>query len=147
MLGFEYAEATVNGNIYDPENDFPALLYYYGYLGAGLYLLFAAYFVFSALRALFRRGPRICDVGIGAAALMFCYALGRPSFPDRRSESLMCVYFFWPRRCSGSSPIQWSGTGLRLTENRLCFSRKYDKITAAANFWAKSNCENNGVVP
>ena len=94
MLGFEYAEATVNGNIYDPENDFPALLYYYGYLGAGLYLLFAAYFVFSALRALFRRGPGFVTLELGAAALMFCYALGAAQFSGQTlRKPNVCVYF------------------------------------------------------
>lgn len=35
ILGFEYAQCHVGSHIYDPENDFPALLYYYGYLGVG----------------------------------------------------------------------------------------------------------------
>ena len=52
ILGFEYAQCHVGSHIYDPENDFPALLYYYGYLGVGLYGAFCLYFVLISLKGL-----------------------------------------------------------------------------------------------
>ncbi len=51
LVGYEAGETVVNG-IYDMENDYPALLFYYGYLGAGMYLLFILYFVYLIIRRL-----------------------------------------------------------------------------------------------
>ncbi len=114
MLGFEYAEATVNGNIYDPENDFPALLYYYGYLGAGLYLLFAAYFVFSALRALFGGAPGFVTLNWRCGAdVLLCLGAAHFSGQTLRKPNV-CVYFSFGRgdalaAVPSSGPEQASG--------------------------------------
>lgn len=54
LLGFEYSDVLMGDMIYDLENDFPAVYYFCGYLGFGLYLLFFAYFAFIILRAFFR---------------------------------------------------------------------------------------------
>lgn len=54
LLGFEYSDMLMGGEIYDLENDFPAVYYFCGYLGFGLYLLFFAYLAFIILRAFFR---------------------------------------------------------------------------------------------
>lgn len=54
LLGFEYSEMQMGGDNYDLENDFPAVYYFCGYLGFGLYLLFFGYLAFIILRAFFR---------------------------------------------------------------------------------------------
>lgn len=54
LLGFEYSDVLMGDMIYDLENDFPAVYYFCGYLGFGLYLVFFLYFAFVILRAFFR---------------------------------------------------------------------------------------------
>lgn len=44
LFGFEYSNMEYNGKIFDLENDFPAIFYYYGYIGFGLYILLLVYF-------------------------------------------------------------------------------------------------------
>lgn len=51
LVGFESTETVKNG-MYDMENDYPALFYYYGYLGSALYLSFLLYFVYLIIRRL-----------------------------------------------------------------------------------------------
>lgn len=53
LLGFEASETVKNG-MYDMENDYPAIFYYYGYLGFGLYVAFLLYFVYLIIRRLVR---------------------------------------------------------------------------------------------
>lgn len=52
LVGFEYSEMVYQGKIYDPENDFHAILYYYGYLGFGIYILLIGYFLARILKQL-----------------------------------------------------------------------------------------------
>lgn len=83
ILGMEYANSVIHGNPYDPENDFPALFYYYGYLGTGLYLLFAGYFLAILAAGLFRNLRRLADYitpELTAFAVMFCLGLGAAQF-------------------------------------------------------------------
>ena len=54
LLGFEYSDMIMGDDIYDLENDFPAVYYFCGYIGFGLYLLFFFYLAFIILRAFFR---------------------------------------------------------------------------------------------
>ncbi len=83
LVGFEYGKATINGTNYDPENDFPALPYYYGYLGTALYLAFTACFLLAAaagcLRNL-RRLPAFLTLELGAYTMMYCLGLGAAQF-------------------------------------------------------------------
>ena len=51
LVGFEATDVCGNSH-YDMENDWPALFYYYGYVGFGLYVAFILYFVFLILRRL-----------------------------------------------------------------------------------------------
>lgn len=94
LVGFEYAEVTIGGNIYDPENDFPALLYYTGYLGVAMYVCFAAYFVLSALLAFLKDWRSFLTAEFGTAAMMFALALGAAQFSGQvlRKPSVT-VYF------------------------------------------------------
>lgn len=83
VLGFEFAHSEINGNTYDPENDFPALVYYYGWLGIGLYCGFLGFFPLSILAKLFRRLRRLSDfltLELGAYTMMFCLGLGAAQF-------------------------------------------------------------------
>ena len=50
LFGIEYTE--MEG--YDLENDYPAIYYYYGYVGFTLYMLFVAYFVFLIIKTLMK---------------------------------------------------------------------------------------------
>jgi len=46
LFGFEYTNVRTGGEKeFDLENDYPALFYYYGYVGISLYIGFLAYFV------------------------------------------------------------------------------------------------------
>lgn len=83
LFGFEYSESWINGRPYDLENDFPALPFYYGYVGTALYVGFAAYFLFLVLRGCvtwFLSLPEFLTVELGAWCLMFCLCLGAAQF-------------------------------------------------------------------
>lgn len=80
LLGFEYSEVYINGNIYDAENDFPALKFYYGYMGAILYMAFIAYFVLKALISFIKKPKRFLTPEMGTALIMFALALGSAQF-------------------------------------------------------------------
>lgn len=51
LLGFEYSDMVYDGTIYDLENDFPAVFYFCGYIGFGLYMLFLALFAVMIFKA------------------------------------------------------------------------------------------------
>lgn len=51
LVGYEYSEVIVDGTIYDLENDFPAIYYFFGYAGFSLYMLVLVYIGFVVLRA------------------------------------------------------------------------------------------------
>lgn len=72
LVGFETTNACGDGT-YDMENDWPALFYYYGYVGFGLYVAFILYFIFLILRRLIRdfKGSLTMD----NFALLLCFAL------------------------------------------------------------------------
>lgn len=53
LLGFEPSRQCLEGK-YDMENDWPALFYYTGYLGFGLYVAFVLYFVYLIIRRLIK---------------------------------------------------------------------------------------------
>ena len=46
FFGIEFTEMED----YDLENDYPAIFYYYGYVGFGLYIIFLAYFIFLIIK-------------------------------------------------------------------------------------------------
>lgn len=76
LLGME----MLDGNSYDPENDFPALLFYYGYLGIGLYLAFLVYLVGYAAFQFIRRFPTLLVPEFAAPAMMAAIAVGAAQF-------------------------------------------------------------------
>lgn len=94
LTGFEYTEVYLGDNIYDPENDYPALLYYYGYLGTAAYLLFTAYFLWIALRAFLRNPRGALTMQLGCAAMMYAMALGSAQFSGQSlRKPSVSVYF------------------------------------------------------
>ncbi len=76
LLGMEYAGAMIGGHNYDPENDFPALLYFTGYLGTALYGAFLVWIAVGAVLAFFRHFPSLLTPEFGMAAMIFALSLG-----------------------------------------------------------------------
>ena len=83
LLGFEASSVHLNGTNYDPENDFPALLFYCGYLGCGLYVCFAGYFLAAAawhcIKNL-RQLREVLTVPLGSWSMIMVLGLGAAQF-------------------------------------------------------------------
>lgn len=58
FFGVELSRFTVNGNIYDVENDFHGIYCLYGYAGLAVYLLFLLYFVGLIIWVLIKNAKR-----------------------------------------------------------------------------------------
>ncbi len=55
LVGFEYTNVhNPDGDGFDLENDYPAILYYYGYIGFGLYIAFLAWFGLMILKRILK---------------------------------------------------------------------------------------------
>ena len=80
IFGFEYTESYINGEIYDPENDFPALVGFYGYAGTILYAGFIIYLILISIRAFIEEFPDFLTMEFGTAAISFVLALGAAQF-------------------------------------------------------------------
>ena len=80
LLGFEYTETYINGTIFDPENDFPALTGYYGYLGAAIYIVSLLYIILISVRAFLEEYPDFLTMEFGVASMVFVLALGAAQF-------------------------------------------------------------------
>lgn len=76
LVGMEYSSATINGHNYDPENDFPALLYFTGYLGVALYVLLLSGIVGYAAWAFYLRYPALMTPEFLTAAMMCALTIG-----------------------------------------------------------------------
>ncbi len=76
LVGFEYDDMLFGDNIYDLENDFPAIFFFCGYVGYALYLLFFVYFAFIVLRAFIRDIRHFFTVEMGAVGMTFILAIG-----------------------------------------------------------------------
>lgn len=76
LFGFEYNDMLHGDSIYDLENDFPAVFYFCGYIGFGLYMLFFLYFVFIIIRAFFRDMKNFLTIEMGAVGMTFILAIG-----------------------------------------------------------------------
>ena len=74
LVGVEYSKATIGAHNYDPENDFPALFYYYGWVGAALYGAFLLGLLGSCLAGFFRSFPRLLTPEVLVFA--FCLVVG-----------------------------------------------------------------------
>ena len=55
LVGYEYSQMQHNGENFDLENDLPAILYYYGYIGATGYVCLMGYFLLRLIMMLIRK--------------------------------------------------------------------------------------------
>lgn len=77
LVGFQfYAMNTSPDETYDLENDWAALKYYYGYLGAGLYIGFLLYVLFVFLRRLLRDFKGAVNMRNMTYSMLFVMELG-----------------------------------------------------------------------
>ena len=53
LFGVEDADMYFEGETFDPENDFPAIFFYYGIVGVLLYVLFLGYFAWLLIKDIF----------------------------------------------------------------------------------------------
>lgn len=76
LFGFEYQRVSIDGVIFDPENDFPAMLAYYGWVGTLLYIGMLLYFVFLVVRELFNDLFGFLTMETAAAGISLLLGLG-----------------------------------------------------------------------
>ena len=103
LFGMRYEELLVGEEVFDPENDFNALLYTAGYVGTGLYVLFLLYFALLILKGLVTDFKGVFTVEAGAVGITLCLILGAAQFSGnvlRRPNvsiflSLMLAYAYW----------------------------------------------------
>lgn len=76
LVGMEYSDAVIGGHNYDPENDFPALLYFTGYLGVALYVLMLAAAAGYVAWSFYQRFPALLTAEFLTAAMMCALTLG-----------------------------------------------------------------------
>ena len=79
LVGYEVSDVWFNGGI-DVENDWPALFFYYGYIGLGLYGLFALYFVWLIIRRLARDFKGTLTLENFTLLLLFALNMGLAQF-------------------------------------------------------------------
>ena len=79
VVGFEAAQVGTDG-VYDMENDWPAVFYYYGYLGFALYVGFVLAFLVRILRRLLQDFKGSFTVLNVTLALTLCLQLGLAQF-------------------------------------------------------------------
>lgn len=103
LFGLELSRFTVNGNIYDVENDFHGIYFLYGIVGLAAMLLFLGYFIWLIVRALIKNWKQYFTLeaaGWGIALVMclihayFTAAvLRRPNASFYLSAVLAAVYY------------------------------------------------------
>ena len=79
FVGFEAAQVGTDG-VYDMENDWPALFFYYGYVGFALYVGFVLAFLLRILRRLKEDFKGSCTVENFTLALVLALQLGLAQF-------------------------------------------------------------------
>lgn len=78
IVGYEVSQIHDKG--LDPENDYPALFWYYGYVGCGMYMLFLAFFIYCIFKKVLR-GFRTVFTQVNFALLIsFALQLGLAQF-------------------------------------------------------------------
>lgn len=102
LFGCEDMDFYHGDTTFDPENDFPAIFFYYGFVGIGLYLAFLLYFVFILARDIFTNLKRLPEekvflgitllLSMGVAQLS-ANVLRRPNVSIFISLMLAYVYY------------------------------------------------------
>lgn len=59
LFGVEDADMYFEGQTFDPENDFPAVFFYYGIVGITLYVVFLGYFAVILIKDIFKSLKRL----------------------------------------------------------------------------------------
>ena len=59
LFGVEDADMYFEGETFDPENDFPAVFFYYGIVGIALYVVFLGYFAVILIKDIFKNLKRL----------------------------------------------------------------------------------------
>lgn len=101
LFGFEYMNYIYDGDVYDPENDFPAIYFSCGYVGLGMYLAFILYFVIVAAKSVIEDKWKITlEKGMVGTALVLMIATAQLSGNVLRRPnvsiylSVMIAYIF-----------------------------------------------------
>lgn len=103
FFGVELDRFTVNGNVYDVENDFHGIYFLYGYVGLFALLAFLGYFLYLIVSALLRDAKTYftLDAAAWGIALVMCLihvyctagVLRRPNASFYLSAALAAVYY------------------------------------------------------
>ena len=103
LFGMSYDQMLYQDEVFDPENDFNALVYTTGYVGTALYVLFLLYFAALIVKGLLTDFKGVFSVEAGAVGITLCLILGAAQFSGnvlRRPNvsiylSLMLAYAYW----------------------------------------------------
>lgn len=79
-LGYEYSTLLTDKEIYTPENDFPSLFYFFGYIGTGLYLVFIFYFCALVIRRMMKNFFSVFSMESGVICATLLLLLGAAQF-------------------------------------------------------------------
>lgn len=80
LFGYEYDCFVYEGEVFDPENDFPAIYFSNGYVGLGMYILFILYFFVIALKSIIRNQGKISlEKGMLGTALVLMLGIAQLS--------------------------------------------------------------------
>ncbi len=107
-FGYEYKTLVTDEEIYDLENDFPAVFYYSGYVGFALYMLFIAYFVYLIMKEIFKDFKTLISIESGLLCGTFVLLMGaaqlsgnvlrRPNVSIYISLILACIYILYRQK-------------------------------------------------
>ncbi len=80
LFGYEYETLIGDKEIYDMENDFPSVFYYYGYVGFAMFVAFLAYFAILTILALIKNFKQVFTVEAVSVGIVFVLMLGAAQF-------------------------------------------------------------------
>ncbi len=102
LVGFEYTHMEYDGEIYDLENDPPAIVFYYGFIGTVLYIVFLGYFLLRVVMQLvrnFKGSMTLLNFALieilllqGVMSVYSGYLLRRPNVSIYLMTTLLLVY-------------------------------------------------------
>ena len=120
LFGYEYESLVFGGEIFDLENDFPSLFFFYGYVGFALYVGFLLYFFGLIVVSLIRRWKQTMCVEAGMVGIMLALLMGgalytghilrHPNVCVYMSVALAYVYYLTVIK-GNVSPFFGRGTG------------------------------------
>ncbi|MBQ3404390.1 MAG: O-antigen ligase family protein [Oscillospiraceae bacterium] len=113
VLGFEYETLIEDNNVYDLENDFPSIFYFYGYAGIALYILFLLYFIALIIKSLIAdfSGTFTVEAGVVGLTLVIILAAAQLSGNVLRRPnvsiylSLILAYSYYLTSIKGNASL------------------------------------------